>query len=62
MTTFLNNAKLVRNPEKLAEDFLRVYFKNEAPVYPLNPFQMLKDMGVYDGDIETIINLIGALI
>lgn len=46
MTTFLNNAKLSRNPEKLAEEFLRTYFKNEVPVYPLNPFQMLKDIGV----------------
>ena len=46
MTTFLENAKLIRNPEKLAEDYLRTYFKNETPVYPLNPFQMLRDMGV----------------
>lgn len=46
MKTFLHNAKLSGNPEELAEEYLQFYFKNESPIYPLNPFQMLKDMGV----------------
>lgn len=46
MTTFLNKAKLYKNPEKLAEDFLKAYFHGTSPAFPLNPFQMLKDTGV----------------
>ena len=46
MTTFIDNAKLYRNPEKLAEDYLQIYFKDRPLTYPLNPFQMLKDAGV----------------
>lgn len=46
MITFLDNAKLYKNPEKLAQDYLQIYFQNREPIYPLNPFQMLKDAGV----------------
>lgn len=32
--------------EDLAQSFLRAYFAGTEPTYPLNPFQMLRDMGV----------------
>lgn len=34
------------SPERLASAFLRAYFGKDEPVYPLNPFAMLRKMGV----------------
>lgn len=38
--------KKYRNPERMAANFLAVYFKDGQITYPINPFQMLKDMNV----------------
>ncbi len=46
MNNFLDKAKRSRNPDRLADEFLSVYFKDTPIVFPLNPFQMLKDLGV----------------
>ncbi len=39
-------AKQYANPERLAEDYLKSYFKDASPSYPINPFKMLKDEGI----------------
>lgn len=33
-------------PEKLARTFLEEYFKGKTPSFPINPFKMLRDLGV----------------
>ena len=38
--------KKYREPERMAANFLAVYFKDGQITYPINPFQMLKDMNV----------------
>lgn len=39
-------AKQYANPERLAEEYLKQYFKYASRTFPINPFQMLKDEGV----------------
>lgn len=46
MNLFLQNAKKYTDPEKMASDFLNIYFRNREISYPFNPFQMLSDMGI----------------
>lgn len=46
MNLFLQNAKKYTDPEKMAADFLNIYFRNREISYPFNPFQMLSDMGI----------------
>ncbi|MBP3284234.1 MAG: ImmA/IrrE family metallo-endopeptidase [Clostridia bacterium] len=44
-----NSIKILKytiTPEELAQAFLREYFGEEKAVYPLNPFEMLKKVGV----------------
>lgn len=33
-------------PEKLAQIFLKEYFKGKTPSFPINPFKMLRDLGI----------------
>lgn len=46
MIKLTHKAKEYGNADRLAEDFLKEYFKEEPIKYPINPFQILKDMGV----------------
>lgn len=46
MTDFLTQAKFYTDPEMMAQGYLRMYFADSLPSYPLNPFQMLKDAGI----------------
>lgn len=46
MMTFFEKTKQYRDPEVLADAYLKEYFKTNKPVYPLNPFQMLRDSGI----------------
>ncbi|WP_295086917.1 ImmA/IrrE family metallo-endopeptidase [Ruminococcus sp.] len=32
--------------DQLASTFFNEYYKDKTPIYPINPFQMLKDMGI----------------
>lgn len=43
---FLSKVKLYKDPENMAADFLAAYFDKFSIEYPLNPFQMLKDMDI----------------
>lgn len=44
---FRLEAKYYHNPECMAADYLRVYFGNRKIEYPINPFRMLRDEGVF---------------
>lgn len=44
--SFLDIAKQYINYETMAADFLAAYFGDDTIVYPINPFEMLKDSGV----------------
>ena len=46
MTSFLQKAPRYSNPELMAADFLKVYWENRQIEFPINPFQMLVDMGL----------------
>lgn len=46
MNLFLQNAKKYTDPERMAADFLKAYFSDREISYPINPFQILADMGV----------------
>ena len=39
-------AKQVASPKELARTFLREYFDSGVPSVPVNPFQVLRGMGV----------------
>ena len=32
--------------DRLASTFFKEYFKNSTPTFPINPFQMLTDLGI----------------
>jgi hypothetical protein len=34
------------SPETLAKIFLETYFEGKKPVYPIDPFKILQDLGV----------------
>ena len=46
MTSFLQKAPRYSNPELMAADFLKVYWENRQIEFPINPFQILVDMGL----------------
>lgn len=46
MTSFLQKAPRYSNPELMAADFLKVYWEEKQIEFPINPFQMLVDMGL----------------
>lgn len=46
MTSFLQKAPRYSNPEHMAADFLKVYWETKTIKFPINPFQMLVDMGL----------------
>jgi len=46
MTNVNKALEMGSDPEKLAQAFLRDYFDGKQATYPINPFQMLTDMGV----------------
>lgn len=46
MTSFLQLAPRYSNPEYLAADFLKAYWGDREISFPMNPFQMLVDMGL----------------
>ncbi|MBQ0054952.1 MAG: Fic family protein [Synergistaceae bacterium] len=46
MNSFREQASKFESAEKMAQAFLKAYFGNSKIVFPLNPFQMLKDEGI----------------
>ena len=46
MTNVNKALETASDPEKLAQAFLKDYFNGKQATYPINPFQMLTDMGV----------------
>lgn len=46
MNSFQSYARNCRDPEQMATEYLKKYFKGGNRVYPINPFQMLKDEGI----------------
>lgn len=43
---FRSEAKTYVDPDKMADEYLAVYFANQKIEYPINPFQMLKNEGI----------------
>lgn len=46
MSDFTVAAKGINDPEQLASEYLRHYFRGQPISYPINPFQMLLDEAV----------------
>lgn len=44
---FRLEAKNYHDPERMAADYLSTYFGNQKIEYPINPFKMLRDEGVF---------------
>ena len=44
---FRIEAKNYQDPERMAADYLTSYFRNQMIEYPINPFKMLRDEGVF---------------
>lgn len=43
MSDFQKCAKTFSTPEEMASNYLKMYFQGREIIYPINPFQMLKD-------------------
>lgn len=46
MSDFQKYASYYRDPERMASEYLKSYFDGEEIIFPINPFQMLKDEGI----------------
>lgn len=44
---FKLEAKNYQDPERMAADYLSAYFRNQKIEYPINPFKMLRDEGIF---------------
>ena len=44
---FRLEAKYYCDPERMAADYLKTYFGNQKIEYPINPFKMLRDEGIF---------------